>query len=81
MRSGVNAADQGSIQAGGQIMGKFFERVRLAAGGDIEGNYFLDCNVYSEGRVLAKGGKSRIMGGEMTASAGVEAGIIGNYGV
>ncbi len=80
LRSGVNAADQGSIQAGGQIMGKFFERVRLAAGGDIEGNYFLDCNVYSEGRVLAKGGKSRIMGGEMTASAGVEAGIIGNYG-
>ena len=61
-------------------MGKFFERARLAAGGDIEGNYFLDCNVYSEGRVLAKGGKSRIMGGEMTASAGVEAGIIGNYG-
>ncbi|MBD5530100.1 MAG: DUF342 domain-containing protein [Lachnospiraceae bacterium] len=80
LRSGVNAGDQGSIQAGGQIMGKFFERVRLTAGGNIEGNYFLDCSVYSEGRVLAKGGKSRIMGGEMTASAGVEAGIIGNYG-
>ncbi len=30
--------------------------------------------------MVAKGGKSRIMGGEMTASAGVEAGIIGNYG-
>lgn len=80
LRSGVNAADQGSIQAGGQIMGKFFEHVRLYAGGDIEGNYFLDCCVYSEGKVSAKGGKSRIMGGEMTASAGVEAGIIGNYG-
>lgn len=80
MRSGVNAADQGSIQAGGQIMGKFFEHVRLSAQGDIEGNYFLDCVVYSEGKVNAKGGKSRIMGGEMTASAGVEAGIIGNYG-
>lgn len=80
LRSGVNVADQGSIQAGGQIMGKFFERARLAAGGNIEGNYFLDCNIYSEGKVLAKGGKSRIMGGEMTASAGVEAGIIGNYG-
>lgn len=80
MRSGVNAADQGSIQAGGQIMGKFFEHVRLSALGNIEGNYFLDCVVYSEGKVNAKGGKSRIMGGEMTASAGVEAGIIGNYG-
>lgn len=80
LRSGVNAADQGSIQAGSQIMGKFFEHVRLAAGGNIEGNYFLDCSVYSEGKVLAKGGKSRIMGGEMTASTGVEAGIIGNYG-
>lgn len=80
LRSGVNAADQGSIQAGGQIMGKFFEHVRLMAGGNIEGNYFLDCSVYSEGRVVAKGGKSRIMGGEMTASLGVEAGIIGNYG-
>ena len=80
LRSGVNAADQGSIQAGGQIMGKFFEHVRLMAGGDIEGNYFLDCITYSEGRVVAKGGKSRIMGGEMTASLGVEARIIGNYG-
>lgn len=80
LRGGVNAADQGSIQAAGRIMGKFFERVRLTAGGDIEGNYFLDCVVRSEGRVVAKGGKSRIMGGEMTASAGVEAGIIGNYG-
>lgn len=80
LRGGVNAADQGSIYAGGQIMGKFFERVKLTAGGNIEGNYFLDCTVYSEGMVLAKGGKSRIMGGEMTASAGVEAGIIGNYG-
>lgn len=80
LRSGVNAADQGSIQADGRIMGKFFERVKLTAGSDIEGNYFLDCSVRSEGRVIAKGGKSRIMGGEMTASAGIEAGIIGNYG-
>lgn len=61
-------------------MGKFFERARLMASSDIEGNYFLDCIVQSEGKVVAKGGKSRIMGGEMTASAGVEAGIIGNYG-
>lgn len=80
LRGGVNASDQGSIQAGGQIMGKFFEHAKLTAGGDIEGNYFLDCSVYSEGKVSAKGGKSRIMGGEMTASLGVEAGIIGNYG-
>ena len=80
LRGGVNAADQGVIQAGSRIMGKFFERARLIAGSDIEGNYFLDCIVHSEGKVVAKGGKSRIMGGEMTASAGVEAGIIGNYG-
>lgn len=80
LRSGVNAADQGVIRADGQIMGKFFERVNLNAGGNIEGNYFLDCYVYSEGKVSAKGGKSRIMGGETTASLGVEAGIIGNYG-
>lgn len=80
LRSGVNAGDQGSIQASGRIMGKFFERARLMASGGIEGNYFLDCIVHSEGKVVAKGGKSRIMGGEMIASAGVEAGIIGNYG-
>lgn len=80
LRGGVNAADQGVIQAGSRIMGKFFERARLMANSDIEGNYFLDCIVNSEGKVIAKGGKSRIMGGEMTASAGVEAGIIGNYG-
>lgn len=80
LRGGVNAADQGYIRAENMIMGNFFERVKLSAGGNIEGNYFLDCHVESDGRVIAKGGKSRIMGGEVTASAGVEAAIIGNYG-
>lgn len=80
LRGGVNAAGRGSIEAGGKIMGDFFEMVTLKAKGGIEGNYFLNCNVETDAKLLAKGSKARIQGGNINAAVAVESAVIGNAG-
>ncbi len=77
LKAGVNTGGRGYIRAGGKIMGNFFESVGLSAGGIIEGNYFLDCEVETDAKLIAKGGKSRIMGSYVRAAVGVEAAVIG----
>lgn len=78
IRKGANAANQGYIEAGGKIMGSFFESVTIKAGGSIEGNYFMNCEVDSGGKIEARGGKSRIIGGRLCAAAGIETTMLGS---
>lgn len=80
LRGGVNSAGRGSIEAGGKIMGDFFERVTLKAQKSIEGNYFLNCNVETDAKLIAKGRKASIQGGTVTAAVSVESAVIGNPG-
>lgn len=80
IKRGVNAGGQGYIQAGGTVMGNFFEAANIRAGKDVEGNYFLNCHVKTDGNVTARGNKGRIMGGDITAAHAVESVTIGNYG-
>lgn len=79
IKGGVNSNNQGEIVSGGSIRGKFFENATLKASGLIEGNYFLNCNIFTDDRVLARGNKSMIMGGNIVAALGVESVTIGNY--
>lgn len=78
IRKGANAANQGYIESGGKIMGSFFESVTMKAKGSIEGNYFMNCEVDSGGKIEARGGKSRIIGGSLRAIAGIETTILGS---
>lgn len=78
IRKGANAANQGYIEAGGKIMGSFFESVVIKAKGSIEGNYFMNCKVDSDGKIEARGGKSRIIGGKLCAVAGIETTVLGS---
>lgn len=79
IRGGVNGGGQGIISAGGSLRGKFFENANLRAKGAVEGNYFLNCDVVTDDRVIAHGRKARIMGGNIKAAISVEAATIGNY--
>lgn len=78
IRKGINAANQGYIDAGGKIMSNFFESVTIKAKGSIEGNYFMNCEVSSGGKIEARGGKARIIGGSLTAIAGIETTVLGS---
>lgn len=79
IRGGVNADGKGCIQAKGFVMARFYEAANIRAVGNVEGNYFLNCNVECDGKIMARGGKSRILGGKMEALAGIEASVITNY--
>ncbi len=79
IKGGVNGSGSGVIEAGGSCRGTFFEYATVKAGGLVEGNYFLRCKITTDDRLVAKGKKARIMGGNITAAIGVEAVIIGNY--
>lgn len=80
VRGGVNAGGKGMIQAIGNITGSFFESANMKSGGPIEGNYFLGCNIQTDDKILAKGGKSLIQGGALMAALGIEATNFRSYG-
>lgn len=80
IRCGINAGRKGIVDAKGRIMAEFFESAKLRAGGMIEGNYFLDCDIETDSKVIARGSKSSIIGGKVVAAIGVESAKIGNVG-
>ena len=80
IRGGANGNGKGKIVAEGKVMGSFFEAVIIMAKGTIESNYFLNCQIETEGKVIAKGKQSRILGGKTVAMAGIESLAVGNYG-
>lgn len=82
LKKGINAGAGGNgfIHAGNKVMGNFFEYVNIIASGNVEGNYFLNCVVETDGTVIARGNKARIMGGSIKAGKAVESVNIGNHG-
>lgn len=80
IRGGANGAGKGSIVAGNSIVGDFFEHVTLKAKGPIEGNYFMNCEIDCEDKVMSKGSKGVILGGKITAIWAVETAVIGSEG-
>lgn len=80
LKKGINAGGEGYIHAGNKVMGNFFEYANIVSRGNIEGNYFLGCNITTDGTLLARGSKARIMGGNICAGKSVESVNIGNLG-
>lgn len=72
LRSGMNGCGIGVLEAGGRIAGNFFEGVTMYAGGSVEGNYFLNCKIRTDKSLIARGKRSRIVGGTIQAGCFVE---------
>lgn len=81
IKGGVNGGEQGSITAGGFVHGSFFENANIQCIGNVEGNYFLNCNIKTDNGVFARGRKSRILGGNISAAYCIEAAVIGTNAV
>ncbi len=84
LRKGINGSGNGKgmIEAKNNVVGQFFEDVRIVAGGDIVGQYCMNCILYSEGRISLKGTKGLLLGGTARAARGISAHTIGNqYGL
>lgn len=79
LRKGMNAVGSGMIRAGKNVTGKFLEAVRVFAGGDIQANSALNCELYAEGEVVINGSSGTLVGGLTHASKGLQACNIGNH--
>ncbi len=78
LRKGVNGNGSGVIEARGNITGQFFEEVRVIAGGDIVGQYCMNCDLHSENKISMIGNRGLLLGGTSRAARGIVAYNVGN---
>ena len=78
LKNGMQGNGKGSIHAGRNVSGKFFEQVTISAKGTISANAIMHCNVKSEESVNVAGKYGIIVGGRVEAYREIEATIIGN---
>lgn len=78
LRKGVNGSGTGSLKAGGNIEGKFFEAVTIHAENDIQANYCLNCEVYAGGKITICGSNGSVAGGVLSAVKLMEVHRAGN---
>jgi uncharacterized protein len=78
IRKGNNAGGRGYIEAGGSIMGKFFENTRVAARKDIKSNYCLNSILSAGEHIEVSGISGSIAGGSATAGDMIQSYNIGN---
>lgn len=85
LTQGMNAAWKGSIRAAGNIISKYFEAVKVYAGGNIQTNNSLNSELYAEGKVevlrTIAGGKVESKTEITTFEAGNRAGINTNLAI
>lgn len=78
LRQGMNASGNGYINAGKDVIGYFFEATEVYAKGNIQGDYFLNCRLYAEEKVIASGKKGMLAGGSTFAEKGLRVYTLGN---
>ncbi len=78
LKKGNNAGGKGYIKAGNDVMGNFFENVRVRAGRDIKANYCLNSALYAEGNIEIAGNIGMIAGGTAYAAKGISSHEFGN---
>lgn len=74
---GMNGMSKGSLKAGGDVMAKFLENVRVVAGGYVESEAILHCRISAGTEVKVEGRKGIIVGGYVQAGQKVTAKSIG----
>lgn len=78
IKNGMVGAGKGSIRAGGNIAGNFFEACDLHAGGNIEAGYLMNSDAVADQKAVMQGRRGSIIGGRTKAPYGIEANNIGN---
>jgi len=78
LKNGMQGNGKGSIHAGKNVSGKFFEQVTIEAKGNVSANAIMHCTVKSEETVSVAGKFGIIVGGRVEAYREIEATMIGN---
>lgn len=75
---GVNGNGVGYIKAAVDVSGKFFESCRVYAGNEIRAGYCLNCDLYSENRIVVTGKNGQLAGGTAYAKISIDMTYAGN---
>lgn len=75
---GMNGNLVGSLTAGKDIVCKYMENTSVHADGDIRMDSIVNCDVSTNGKVIATTGRGVIIGGTVRSMGGIEAKTIGN---
>ncbi len=75
VRQGMNGSGTGSIKAAGNVSGRFFESAHVHAGGKIEANYCMNCELESKDIIEITG---NLVGGRAYAVKGIVVQNLGN---
>lgn len=78
LKNGMNGTGGGTVEAKEGVVGYFFERAHITSQGTIQGDYFFQCDLKTNGEVLAVGKKGTIAGGRVYAGNGVRVRCLGN---
>ena len=79
IQGGVQGRGISEINAGGSLIGQFFESCKaIKAGEDVTCTYLLNCDTYCEGKLSVAGRRGVIIGGHTIAKMGMECFGIGN---
>lgn len=79
VRGGILGRDKGSIKAGGMVIARFCAEAHIHAGGDVKViKGVMNSHVWCGNKLLATSGA--LIGGEIFAKEGIEAGVLGSRG-
>ncbi|MCH5337873.1 MAG: DUF342 domain-containing protein [Acetatifactor sp.] len=78
IKQGVNGNAVGYIKAAVDVSGKFFESCRVYAGNEIRAGYCLNCDLYSENRIVVSGKNGQVAGGTAYAKISMDMTCAGN---
>ena len=71
IKDGVNARENGLIEAEGNISARFFENAKIISHGDIKCDYMLNTNAMAYGNIYLEGKLGSVIGGDVTGIRGV----------
>ncbi len=78
LKAGMQGAGKGSVLAGGNVEGRFFEQAKISALGSVMANSMLNCTVDAGDSVRVNGRFGAIIGGYIRALSFVSATMYGN---
>ncbi len=78
IKRGVQGMGRGVLTAGGDICAQFFESVNVDAKGNVIAGSILHSNIVSGDKIIVRGKKGFIVGGEVFSESSVEVNTIGN---
>ncbi|MCR5667140.1 MAG: FapA family protein [Eubacterium sp.] len=78
VRNGIKGGYEGRIITKGNVVSKYMEYVTVEADGNVETDSMIDCTIKAGEKVILTGKHGQIIGGFVTALAGIDAVNIGN---